>query len=554
MSVRSGSSRRSVGSSRTADILSELENAPNPFTMPSDEEVFVLREEERHRKLQERELAANLKVHEKTTWRTRQGAATLKDMGVEMYSFDVPDNEDEQQAEAPKKISRAPKDKETMSEFIAKKREMFLVQMSLNTKHEEIARLDQRAHARDLALKESEEMLHNDEKRFEDFINENDKRANHAMIRADREVKAKQERLQEIKHIDNDIKRVESEISKVEDKLEECKTTKEFLLECTAEDWPEAEAAKLAEEQTAKIMQDEEDAVAEAKAAEEARQLEEGEEEEEEPEEKTPEEIQAEESAAATARVHRRKDVYAQQHAMITDDDIPMYFTKAAQLIDHFKRLEEDNLFLMQQCQNTEVMFEEVKEKFDAKEEKMTTEADELKSSMKILRDQINSEQQRCNGLEARLRQGEEDAANDETERQDLLQTEEVRKVFVLCYPEQKEDKLDAIEMLTRIEKKMDSTFAELDRMELDPDWSMEAAEKAKQKERRSASRLLQIEQQRISQEKRVEASRKKAMEPVKKKTGKPIMFRSAPPQRKEQVEDDEEDDQDELDRQYFFS
>ena len=152
------------------------------------------------------------------------------------------------------------------------------------------------------------------------------------------------------------------------------------------------------------------------------------------------------------------------------------------------------------------------------------------------------------------MRQGEEDAANDETERQDLLQTEEVRKVFVLCYPEQKEDKLDAIEMLTRIEKKMDSTFAELDRMELDPDWSMEAAEKAKQKERRSASRLLQIEQQRISQEKRVEASRKKAMEPVKKKTGKPIMFRSAPPQRKEQVEDDEEDDQDELDRQYFFS
>ena len=55
MSVRSGSSRHSIGSSRTAEILSELENAPNPFSMPSDEEVFVLRDEERHRKLQERE-------------------------------------------------------------------------------------------------------------------------------------------------------------------------------------------------------------------------------------------------------------------------------------------------------------------------------------------------------------------------------------------------------------------------------------------------------------------------------------------------------------------
>ena len=67
-------------------------------------------------------------------------------------------------------------------------------------------------------------------------------------------------------------------------------------------------------------------------------------------------------------------------------------------------------------------------------------------------------------------------------------------------------------------------------------------------------ARLLQIEQQRIAQERRVEASRQKAMEPIKKKTGKPIMFRSAPPQRKEQVEDEQEDDQDELDRQYFFS
>jgi hypothetical protein len=559
MSVRSASSRRSVGSSRTADILSELENAPNPFSMPSDEEVFVLREEERHRKLQERERLQQLKVHEKTTWGTRQGAATLKDMGVDMYSFDVPADDDEEQAEAPKKISRAPKDKETMSEFIAKKREMFLVQMSLNTKHEEIARLDQRAHARDLALKESEEMLQNDEKRFEDFINENDKRANHAMIRADREVKAKQERLQEIKRLDNEIKRVESEISKVEDKLDECKVTKEFLLECTAEDWHETQALKIAEERTAEIIREEDDAAAEAKAAEEARKAEEGIEDEPDPElEKMSDEARAkkeqeEKAALQAARAAHREEVYERVKAEITDDDIPMFFTTPQQLIDHFKRLEEDNLFLMQQCQDTEVMFEEVREKHDAKDRQMTAEADELKASMKTLRDQINTEQQRCNALEARLRQGEEDAENDESERQDLLQTEEVRKVFVLCYPEQKEDRLDTIEMLTLIEKKMDSTFAELDRMEA-AGLNLEEKEKMKQKERRSEARLLQIEQQRIAQERRVEASRKKAMEPIKKKTGKPIMFRSAPPQRKEQVEDDQEDDQDELDRQYFFS
>lgn len=358
MSVRSGSSRRSYGSSRTAEILAELENAPNPFSMPSDEEVFVLREEERHRKLQERERLQRLKVHEKTTFGARQGAATLKDMGVDMYSFDVPADEDERHAEAPKKISRAPKDKETMSEFIAKKREMFLVEMSLNTKREEIARLDHRAVARDMALKESEEMLQNDEKRFEDFINENDKRANHAMIRADKEVKAKQERLQEIKRLDNEIKRVESEISKVEDKLEECRVTKEFLLECTPEDWHDTQAEKIARERTEEIIRQEDEAAAQAKAEEEARRAEEGIEDDPEPEmsdEERAKKEQEEKAAMQAARAARRKEVYEEVKAEITDDDIPMYYTTPHQLIDHFKRLEEDNLFLMQQCQDTEV-------------------------------------------------------------------------------------------------------------------------------------------------------------------------------------------------------
>ena len=72
-----------------------------------------------------------------------------------MYSFDVPAEEEEQQAE-PKKISRAPKDKETMSEFIAKKREMFLVQMRLDVKRAEILKLEEKARAKEEALKKNQ--------------------------------------------------------------------------------------------------------------------------------------------------------------------------------------------------------------------------------------------------------------------------------------------------------------------------------------------------------------------------------------------------------------
>lgn len=44
-----------------------------------------------------------------------------------------------------------------MAEFIAKKREMFLVQMSLDTKREEIRKLEEKARMKEEALRKSEQ-------------------------------------------------------------------------------------------------------------------------------------------------------------------------------------------------------------------------------------------------------------------------------------------------------------------------------------------------------------------------------------------------------------
>ena len=54
------------------------------------------------------------------------------------------------------------REKESMSDFIAKKREMFLVQMSLDTKREEIRKLEEKAQMKEQALKKSELMLEED--------------------------------------------------------------------------------------------------------------------------------------------------------------------------------------------------------------------------------------------------------------------------------------------------------------------------------------------------------------------------------------------------------
>lgn len=43
----------------------------NPFTMPNDEEIFLLRDQERERKKSEREARQDQKIWEKGTWTTR---------------------------------------------------------------------------------------------------------------------------------------------------------------------------------------------------------------------------------------------------------------------------------------------------------------------------------------------------------------------------------------------------------------------------------------------------------------------------------------------------
>lgn len=84
---------------------------------------------------------------------------------------------------------------ETASEFLAKKREIFLVQMSLDTKRSEICKLEERAQQRESALKRSEDMLEEDAMRFDAFLKENDSQVQQALKRADHEAKRKQEKV-----------------------------------------------------------------------------------------------------------------------------------------------------------------------------------------------------------------------------------------------------------------------------------------------------------------------------------------------------------------------
>ena len=177
---------------------SNITSYKNPFQLPADEEVFSMREVERQRKLEERERNKKLKIWEKTTGASKMSSirpirTTFKKVEQESLKGEKAKSSVgvAQAASAALKGSewRAKTEKENMTEFIAKKREMFLVQMSLDTKREEIRKLEEKAQMKEEALRKSELMLEEDAIRFDAFLKDNDQKAHNAIKEAETETK-----------------------------------------------------------------------------------------------------------------------------------------------------------------------------------------------------------------------------------------------------------------------------------------------------------------------------------------------------------------------------
>ena len=136
------------------------------------------------------------------------------------------------------------KEKENLTEFISKKREMFLLEYSLSVKRDEIKKLDEIARQREEKLRVSEKMLEENAAKFDTFLKNNNMETMEATRRADAETKVKKEREQEIKRVNNEIGSIKNELAKYEEQLEECKKYKEFLDRLAPPEWFQEVQAK----------------------------------------------------------------------------------------------------------------------------------------------------------------------------------------------------------------------------------------------------------------------------------------------------------------------
>ncbi|KAF1789218.1 protein of unknown function DUF4200 [Phytophthora cactorum] len=486
----------------------------NPFTLPSDEEVFRMRETEKQRKEEEKSKNSRLKIYDKTTASSKIGnirrfRSDDAPTGVDNYSASQSRQTRGLVAAATATISNDRlREKENMADFIAKKREMFLVQMSLDTKREEIRKLEEKAQLKEEALKKRERQ-----------------EAHEAIKRAEKETKAKADKVQEIKKLNQQIQLVQSDMSKLSEQLQDCLQYKAFLDELTPQEYEIEQHDKKRARQMARL-QKRKDKILREWELQKAKVLAEIEERE-----------RAEKERPDSKNGKKKSDKAVKVKEIIiippmpnldnmpltsSGEEIPMYFQNPQQLLDIFTALEESNLFLIQNSQETEQTLEELKQNYRETKKTMDRKTQALKTNVDGLQQQISVEESKASQLRLRSQGG----ANAEGT------TRRVLEVYKRCGFEA-ETNSSTLYMLTDLEARLEDLLSAIEQM---PEDYVAKAEKEKEKEQR------------------MKKSMERSMQAPKKRKGRQVMWRSQPARHIKHAEDDNKVDQgDEADHHHFI-
>ena len=216
------------------------------------------------------------------------------------------------------------------------------------------------------------------------------------------------------------------------------------------------------------------------------------------------------------------------------DEEPPMYFTETKQLMDIFASLEEQNLFLIQNSQETERTLEELRHAFKETKSHMNARTGVLGTQIDDLQAHISVEEEGTKALMQKKTQGAADTASSSSESDQSQQDKErmlvdlnikVRHVCEQCDIDVS-SKPSTLFMLSSLESKLEVLLAEIEKMPVE---YVIKVEKEKEKRRRERKREEQQQLQIRQQEERNRRAIERSMQAPKKRTGRQIMQRSRP-------------------------
>ncbi|XP_045079221.1 cilia- and flagella-associated protein 100 isoform X2 [Coregonus clupeaformis] len=531
----------------------------NPFKVLDNNNLFLIRNKEKERRKLELQSQLGLRVHEKVTYAGRMKAnqGDLRRELREGLEEDTAQPGGEESRPAQQQNTPAWRvamikdrniDKESMNEFITKKREMFLLEYSLAVKRGEIEHLEKMAAGEERKLMRAERFLEDDAIMFDEFLKENDKNSVEAIKVAELETKVKLEKVTEIKRLTTRMVTIKNDISKFEDIIKEYTMYKDFLFKLSPPEWQEAQKTKTpkAKSVTKDTSKEKDNERATPKRSVDSRAS------------FASRELPPLRDARATSRQSiRQSDKPSPVAELETDsseyEEHPeLYFTDPRQLLELLTELEEQNLSLIQNSRETEEALEVFSKVMDHTRKKMELETIQLTQQIDIMTHTIQREKERAAELELRARLfnfGKYKSADQDCMLDSL--GAKVEEVYRGCVGD-KEANLSTLQMLTVIESRLGEL---LENVEMIPKEQLLMAERTKEKERRLRLRDEKMHQAKQHQEERLKRALERAQADIKKTTGKKLMARSQPPASKlktSQVHDISDKEKEE--QVYFFT
>ncbi|XP_030657499.1 cilia- and flagella-associated protein 100 isoform X1 [Nomascus leucogenys] len=535
----------------------------NPFHLSGDVDFFLLRDQERNKTLSERQRQKTMRVHEKMTYSSKVSAkhSNLR------RQLQLEDKQEDLEARAEAEHQRAFRDyttrkltltkeknvePENMSGYIKQKRQMFLLQYALDVKRREIQRLEMLATKEEARLEWAEKSLEKAAALFDEFLRQNDCSSVQAMRVAEKETKAKIEKILEIRDLTTQIVNIKSEISRFEDTLQHYKVYKDFLYKLSPKEWLEEqekkhlflkkakEVSEASKESSVNSTPGDKGPGVKSKASSVWAKEGQG--------TKKPwrflqmmrlgrslsylsspqQGSQPSESSGGDSRGSNSPIPPTQENTDSDGEEPQLYFTEPQQLLDVFRELEEQNLSLIQNRQEMEETLEELSHTLKLTQIRMDREVNQLKQWVTTMMMSITKEEDTAAELElkARVFHFGEYKGDQEDKLLESLNCK-VLDVYRHCTGTQQEANLGTVQMLTIIEHQLDELLENLERV---PQVKIEQAERAKAKERRIRLREEKLQMEKILQEERLQRARARAQAEIKKKRGRTLVCRSQPP------------------------
>ncbi|XP_047926795.2 cilia- and flagella-associated protein 100 isoform X1 [Anser cygnoides] len=581
----------------------------NPFTIPPDLDVFLIRDKERKKAKAEREKMKTMKIHEKMTYSTKVKA---KQKGFRKALQKEEEEENRKQATDEERLKALqeclswkiaikkdyPLEKETFRDYINDRREIFLLEYAMAVKREEIQRIENIAKKEEKKLEKAEHRLEKDVAMFDEFLKENHKNSVQALKIAEKESAAKTKKITEIQMINSQINNLQSDISRFENTLQEYKIYKDFLYQLSPKEWQE-ERVKKNTKQLKTASKANKGSASPPTAAEEGKCHGRA-------AHSSPGQLHALSlhpflcpGPDLTARINAAcpyttgytdapssllsaeslnlrllREIRPQLKSLLKplstkktssleerdsetcsdeeDEEPELYFTDPQQLLSIFTEMEEENLSFIQNSQEIEECLDELQNTFITTHQRTEQEIGQLKQDMVNLKSAIAKEEERAADLKHRVQVFSSEEHNADVQDKMLTSlNKKVQEVYSQCIGDN-EANLPTLQMLAAIEKQLNDLLDNLERV---PPEKIAQIEKAKEKERRIRLREEKLKQQKKLQEERLQRALERAQATIKIKTGRRLMFRSSPPAKKEKKKRSQEQmDKEKEELLYYFT